>query len=177
MFTLLTPERRKALKQEYRKRFFIVLLIAVSCSIFITAVFLLPSIVISKIKQKEDETTLSSLNSFSAKYGGSNIFLEESKKTTEEVSILKTPDIQPSGSISEVLKLQDSSIKIRSFQYQYNSVLSTLLIAGVANSRDDLIRFSKLLQADPKFSAAEFPISNLSVENNIDFTIKITGKF
>ena len=91
--------------------------------------------------------------------------------------VLKTPDLKPSESISEVLKLQDSTIKIKSFQYQYSSVYSTLNISGVADSRNDLIRFSKLLQADSKFSGAEFPISNLSVENNIDFTIKITGKF
>ncbi len=176
MFTLLTIERREALKQEYRKRFIVILFTLIACSIFITAVFLLPSIVISKVKQKDGEISLSGLTHS----GGSDeqkVLLDQSKKTVQEVEILKPADIQPTDSISEVLKLQNSSIKIKSFQYQYASVSSTLFIEGVAGSRDDLIHFSKLLQADPKFSGAEFPISNLAVENNIDFTIKITGKF
>ncbi|MEI7777212.1 MAG: hypothetical protein WCI52_01245 [bacterium] len=176
MFTLLTTERRKALKQEYKKRFFVIFFSLVSCSIFITAVFLLPSIVISKVKQKEEEVTLSSVTS-SGSVSFRGVLLDQSKKVSQEIMVLKTPDLKPSESISEVLKSQDSTIKIKSFQYQYSSVYSTLIIAGVADSRNDLIRFSKLLQADSKFSGAEFPISNLSVENNIDFTIKITGKF
>jgi hypothetical protein len=51
----------------------------------------------------------------------------------------------------------------------------TLIVSGLAKTRQSLVAFSEALRKEPLIQKVDLPVSNLTKESNIQFTLTITG--
>jgi hypothetical protein len=176
MFTLLPPEEKKKLTKEYRQRLGAVYISSLCVTILFAAIFLLPSYMFSKAKADEITIAQKALEK-SALLAEEGQMLAGLKNARDELSLAILPEPVPSDVIFKVISHQSPGVRLTAFDYHYDPSLSTLLISGIADTRQDLISFVNLLKNDPAFSSADYPISDLSSSKNINFSINLTGAF
>lgn len=176
MFTLLPEKEKKSLSKEYLWRYLTVAMGAAITSIVLSGIFLLPSYIYSKEKESYSESQLKALQA-SALYSEENDLVATLKTLQDETTLGKAADTFPTKVMEDVIAHKPTSISITTFQYQYNPTASTLIVSGTAVNRDALTGFASTLSNDPLLASVSYPISDLSANHNIDFTITITGQF
>jgi hypothetical protein len=171
---LLPPKTVKALKTEYRVRFFIVLLFFVSFAVLIASVFLFPSYLISSFAEKSAAD-----NAQSAKSGiATNTTpitagLSSAESLVTAISSFVSPPL--SKIILRIAALRPRGISITSFDVSYaGSDHSVVVIKGLAATRGDLVTFRNILEGDQVFSGVEVPISDLASASHIQFSMQMS---
>lgn len=176
MFILLPQEQRDFLLKQYHMRLGIVTLFLFSGLVFIALILLVPSYFLAKGERNEilqERKTIE--QSIDAE---SDQDIERAlSELNNNISILNTPDQEPSSLISFIIENKSKSIHLNAFLYKYSPEESTLSVSGRADSRKELLAFSKKLQSNSEFKEVDLPISNLAKDSNIPFTINITGAF
>jgi hypothetical protein len=79
--------------------------------------------------------------------------------------------------LERVLAQPRSGISITGLSLRRDAEKGTIVVQGVANTRSDLVAFSKGLQGEPSFSRVDLPVSSLAKGTDISFTIRIESAF
>lgn len=178
MINLLPIEQKKKLHREYTLRLVLVIVSGFIMTTVIGVVLLLPSFLLSKIKErvvsnqasllerKADKETANTLN---------NILINTKQQLTalsEDIT-----ETSPSLVISTALSHKPNGVIIKQVLLDKTPDGTLLSIGGTAESRSQLTSFSSAIKGDALFTSVEFPVSNLAKDRDIDFTIKVEGDF
>lgn len=170
---LLPPKTVKALKTEYRVRLLIVFLFFASLAIVISAFFLFPSYLVSGMAER----------TASAQAGGAGAAtdtaavpadLSAAGSLVSAISSSVSPPLSPV--VLHIASIRPAGISIASFDVAYSGAASsTVTIEGSAATRDDLVAFKKVLEADTAFSGVEIPISDLAPSSDLQFSLQMSA--
>lgn len=180
MLKLLTEEYRHKVEHEYFIRRIIVALSALILVLVIGMVGVLPSYMLSNIRQSEALSQTKVANSAGLRGDETMLkeWLSETNKRLKTVSPSLDTD-RPSNFVDEVLKQQVESIHITNFSWtraQLGKEKGDILlsITGLALDRQSLITFREHMNASERFSNVVLPISDLAKDKDIVFQIKFS---
>lgn len=175
MFKLLTEEAMKKVTSEYKRRRTVVVLLALILALLISVVGILPSYVLSTIRQFEIEEKSKITNS--AKTKGDEQELDAWLAKTNNILASISPDLEmppPSELIEKVIDEKTSGVSLTSFSWKEDKEKPVMIVRGLASSRANLILFRDNLNDSGHFSSVELPISDLALDKNIDFQISLS---
>ena len=179
MPNLLPKQSKKNIRQEYRLRVVIIILIFTLSATLIGLVFLIPSYALLKIEYddrlKKKENIASSIKATQ----GDN-YITALGDTTTKVSILRRgrDDTPLLATITKVINQKISGISLSSIDYlSASDGLSHLTLIGQAKTRDILINFKNNIQTEKSFIEVNHSIADLVKVENLSFTFDIKGNF
>lgn len=77
--------------------------------------------------------------------------------------------------VSEIEKSTSENVELKNFSIDNMGVKTdSILVQGVAKTREDLARFKSALVASPMFDKAEVPIADLVRDTDLPFTVTLT---
>lgn len=175
---LLPKIERENLAKGLKLRFVIMFLFLLSASFWVGFISLLPSYFLTSgyfssnaesaflLKYKDDESVKSILN----------LPQEINSKLNFLQLILK--EQTPASYFSKISNLLPKGVKINSISFAKDQnfkgkVGTIILISGIAGSRDSLISFTEALEESNLFSLVEVPVSSLTKNRDLPFSIDI----
>lgn len=167
---LLQTKQKKDLEIEYYVRLVTVAALMLAGVVGIGAIALLPA-----YARVFGERTVSE-NTYEAQKKN----IEDTKMLADEVSHseLMLTFLEENASqeklttlLSEVFKERPTGIVISGFSYNKNS--ASLMIQGVAATRDLVVPYAQAIEANPYFEKAPVPISDLAKNTDLDFHLSI----
>lgn len=175
MFNLLPENLRVDIKKEYFIRKVVLSLIFVIFLQIVFFIFILPSWLISSYKEKEvvakGEEMNKYLSSLNVASTTSNIRAINQKLAVID-GALSYPEMVPL--IKNILSKRTSAIKIVDVVYISNGEKSaSVSIKGKSETRESLLSFVKSLQDTNLFKSVDLPISNLTKDKNLSFSVEI----
>lgn len=179
MRNLLQNEDQKVLHREYILRLAVVILVFLFFTLTSGVIFLFPSYFISQVKediiQSRAEITERSI-AVREQEASATALLEAKQK----VALLQSDrNLSLVTQIFETIvtaKPDDVSLfklSFRELQDQNNE----MVVSGIALRRETLLLFRRALEDNVLFETVDLPISNLASDQNIEFSIRITGTF
>ena len=176
MFKLLTEEGRDKVRREYRTRRTILMLLALILVLVVGVIGLLPSYILSNIREKEALERVRVLSN--ANIVGENgvelqTWLLETNRRLKALSPALDTD-RPSNFVDKVLEQKVTGIKITGFSWMKVKDKTTLSVSGVAEDRQRLVMFENKISSSGHFSSVTLPISDLAKDRNITFQIKFS---
>ena len=175
MFNLLPEEYKKKLKVEYNIRLAITGLLFGFFIILIANAFLLPSYLLSKIKEIEIENRLANISSKTPDKTNTelNVVLQNTKK---QLTVLNSIDnVSFVESLKKVLARKVPGIIINNLSVNEIGSVWKIAVSGIASNRDVLISFKTSLESEKSFNGVDLPVSNLAKNKDIPFTITVRG--
>ena len=178
MINLLPPEDKKTVEREYLFRLVSAYIFLVSTAVFIGAVLLLPSYFFASTQEKAAEAELIQLESSSESIEREAIS-EQLLETKEKlVTLTSVKDKEPIFTLIDTISTYSGrGVDVSNVSYTRGDSESRLSVGGVAATRDALLRFQRSLEEDERFNDVQFPVSILAEEEDIKFTIQISGEF
>lgn len=175
---LLPKTEKDNIKKGLKRRFAIVSMILLSAASLIGLVMFLPSYFLASSYLSKDAS------------GG---YLSESKDSDSVKEIMNLPieikskliffqsntdSISVADILSKIVSFLPKGVKLYSMSFSnnqnYNEKKGTLiLISGISSDRDSLINFSSLLEKSDLFSIVEVPVSSLTKERDLPFSMNI----
>ncbi len=177
MFTLVPQEKRKELIREYRLRLLFIFISLLAALLLIGIILLLPTFLSVKATASEISAEKDSLEkTIVAK---SDQDLEKTLgELKQNISALNGMEENIYPTISDVVTSLPSGVSVTGFVYTYGAGGKSLLkVSGIAASRQNLLQFSKNLQAKSEFKTVDLPVSNLAKESSIPYEIHLVGDF
>ncbi|HTK33536.1 MAG TPA: hypothetical protein VL335_03270 [Candidatus Paceibacterota bacterium] len=173
-YTFLPFDEQKKIKREYRIRALIVLLFFLSVSIFIGVGSLFPAYVYSVYAER---LHLQQVAEFK-KSVDSNSIAATQKQLSESVRLISAldPYIKPSPYYDTVAAIVDvkGNVRIDSMVFEYTSDKMKIGLSGSAPTRNDLLAFKSRLMGLSKKVIVDLPISSLTRDTNVSFSIQVT---
>lgn len=171
MINLIPPDARHYVTIEYWVRAATVWLFLTAIALLTVTVFLVPVYVLVHGQLVVADAAVSSATqpSFTT--------LEHEITTTNEIAkqlatINNTPVF--SQYLDTVDRLTPVGVTITSISMERpTSTIRQIIVSGTAASRLSLAAYRDALQADPAFTSAALPLSNLAKDKNIPFTITV----
>ncbi|OHA89766.1 MAG: hypothetical protein A3C70_00710 [Candidatus Zambryskibacteria bacterium RIFCSPHIGHO2_02_FULL_43_14] len=175
MFKLLTDEEKQKVAHEYVLRRVIVILFALILVLIIGIVGLLPSYILSDIRENEMTERTRIVEGVGQKGGEVELqaWLEKINRELQILSPVLDTD-RPSIFIEKIIDQKVSGTHITGFSWVRVKDEITLSINGVALDRQTLIAFENGIKSSGYFSEVTLPVSNLAKDRNIDFQIKFS---
>jgi len=179
MRNLLLEEDKKKLRKEYLLRVSVVTLTFLFFSFVAGTIFLFPSYIISRAKEDVIRNQIEIIEqSISVREQEAKVaVLIEAK---EKLNLLVTQDDQLSvAAVFEIIvRARPEGIQLSGlFWGERKKARSELVIEGVAARRETLLSFKNALKEEELFETVDLPISNLTSDKDIDFSIRISGGF
>lgn len=176
MINLIPPEGKKVLKREFILRVSgtSAFLLGIVCLILVGS--LVPTYVLTSAQIQEYEKRIETVGDTTQKYKEAE---QEIKKIGEVLTQLKSgSSTRPSTELfREVERLASPGIVFKSFQINTDKrVGDSLLVQGVAPTRESLVVFKNALKTSSLFEKADIPISDLARDVELPFTITISLK-
>jgi len=173
---LLTDTEKENLKKGLNTRFAIISLFLISLSFLIGVIMLVPSYLLTKEHLSIAGVSKSPEADENLSREIANLPAEINPKLEIFRSHLK--DFGTVDTISKIIMFLPESVTINSLslsrdQNQKEMKGVSVLISGIANDRDSLVSFSSSLKGSGYFSSVEIPVSNLTKEKNVPFSINI----
>lgn len=179
MRNLLLEKDKKILQKEYFLR---VALVSLSFSFFIIIigiVFLFPSYFVSITKEKaiknQTEITQASIDIREQSAQTTELLVAQEKLklfSSDENKTLST-DIFEMAVVAKPKGVQLSRLFLKRNEEQEDD----LVIEGIALNRETLLSFQKTLQQESLFETVKLPIARFAFDQDINFSIQITGEF
>ena len=178
---LLPQDKKRKIEQERIYRFLIVDGLGIMSILIIALILLLPTYLLLVMQSMELERQLDLEKQSSELYRAENI---ETSMKDINVKIKLFNDNEkiltnPSNAIKSIIDYKLPGISINSFTYRgaaKSKNLSSLSIAGEAETRDELLDFVKLLERDDNFDSVESPVSNLLTKTRVEYSLIINLK-
>lgn len=175
MLHLLTEEHRKKVVREYKKRVTIVFLFGICFIVLTGMVFTLPTFLISysnystRVTEKQNiEKELASVSNESSAQS-----VKESSILVDTLNTYKN-DVSNIYVIDQILMSKPVSVSVTNFIFTPEEGTNlTVDIAGVSNSRKDLVAFSESLKKNTFFDSVNIPLSNFAKDKNVKFSVKL----
>lgn len=177
MRNLLREQDKKIIRREYVLRVVSVSLILFFFTVLVGAVFLLPSYFLSHSSEKtirEHAETVKRLIELRGK-DISAVLLSETK---EELQLLSAGHDRVSleSILRAIIENKPRGIKLYGLFVERDSGgKSDIVVIGIASGREELLSFKKRLDREVLFESVMLPISNLASDQDIEFSINITG--
>lgn len=176
MFKLLTEEGREKVGREYSARRTIVMLLAFILVLIVGVIGLLPSYILSNIREKEALARVKTLNNSTLEgENGADLqaWLIETNRRLKTLSPKLDTD-RPSNFVDQVLEQKLTGIRITAFSWLRSKDKITLSVNGVAEDRQKLVMFENKINSSGYFSNVTLPISDLAKDRDIAFQIKFS---
>lgn len=175
---LLPNEDKDVLKNGLKQRFVIVANILLTTSFLIGIVMLLPSYFLIRIHlgqidalnypvKTENEESTKDILDLPKEIDSKLKFLEaniENKRIVDSLSKLIL-------SVPEKVKLNSISLTRNQGEKEKKGV--AIVVSGVAGDRESLVLFGTILKESKFFSAVEVPVSSLTKEKNLPFSMNV----
>lgn len=175
MINIFDITEKKKILTEYHIRLGVVSIGAVGALILASLILLIPSYIFAVNKYNNAERDIAI---YEQKYGNDQKEKDlgaQIRNANTKTLLLATDDattqVQPSQTISDILKIKGNLIKISSITYDINTTQQRIVLVGVALTRDGLAGFVDALKKLPNFTSAQLPISSYVKSTNIDFSI------
>ena len=179
---LLPRSRITALRRDYFLRLGTIAALAAVALIGIHGVLLIPSYVFIEQQTTSYETTLAALEATLAtdEEREADVRLSALRDDTAYLTRLESVSTA-SAAIRALLVLPRAGIHLTNFTFTPPSGEKEnegrMTVAGMADTRDALRRYSLALSALPFVTSADLPISAYAKERDIPFSITLTGSF
>jgi hypothetical protein len=179
MFTFLPKEYRSEVLKEYRKRVFSIAFGFLALLGLAAVILSIPAYVIISAK-KTSVTLTSKSNSVAADEAANALFETRLKQIqTETAELNKISDKQSILSVIDLVNRRVvPGIRLTGMTFgRTESGVGAINLAGMADTRDALVSFSKSLKGEPTFLNISLPVSALAKGKDIVFSITIDSKF
>lgn len=177
MANLLPPDAKKTVRTEYWLRVLTVWCVLIGFAMVVVILLKIPTFVYLQLQTKAFSAESATASDRSAAFA-------EAQEAVEDANALSRVliDTAEETSLITVQKTIDtiagSGIKINTFSFEKaEGVLTAVTIAGVAETRLALAKFSDDIEAHEWFASADVPISNLAKDRDIAFNIEIVTTF
>jgi Tfp pilus assembly protein PilN len=174
MANLLPRDERKYVQRERAMRISIVGLIFLLTIVVFANVLLAPSYFLAYSRESEVREQIETIERVSAlrEDAGASLLL---KSTKDQLSFLKSAlgVMLPRELIEEVLISKPRRVSVTSILYTTRKDGDQVTLRGLAESRDDLIRFSANLEDSRLFSDVQLPVSNLAQSTDVSFELNV----
>lgn len=174
MINLLPEDKKRSFKRTYFARLLTVFLILIAVLVVIHSVLLIPSYAFlqARIQSQvaEKEFLVRSLEAT----GGGEVE-ERLQALTEQITILETVNTSVSfvAIVEDILEVSRQGIVLTQVLYDPQNQNVDVELRGMAANRESLRSFASRLEAREEIESVDFPISNLSREEDLPFTIAI----
>jgi hypothetical protein len=175
---LLPKTEKETLIKGFKYRFIIVVLFLVAASFLLGFIMLLPSYLLTSgyfsasvsTNNYPSNETEDSINKIL------NLPVEINSKL--KIFQLNINTLSVTDSLSKIIKFVPHGITLNSFSFSRNQTYkqkngTTILVSGMANDRDSLVSFSTNLKNSNSFSSVEVPVSSLTKDKNLPFSMNI----
>ncbi len=177
MFNLLPENLKQKIKSEYKIRLLIAILIFVVFLEFTFLALLAPSWLSSYYRKKEmlvneDAKIVAQLASSTSSII-STIQLTNNRLRTLDNSF-QYPSVAPA--LNVILSKKTNSIHINQLSFTLNNdknKTASIALSGISATREALVSFSKNLQNSGVFKSVDLPVSSLTKDSNLEFSINI----
>lgn len=174
---LLPAAARHAARREYLLRLGVVAALLATALVIVAALLLLPAYVFLGASFQTKKAHLASIESTLSSVSEKTLSDRLAALSTDAATltaIANAPSI--SAIIRAVLATARPGVSLSSFVYTPAAPGShgTLLISGMAMTRDALRNYQLTLQSAPFALAADLPVSAYAQDTNIPFTITVT---
>lgn len=180
LINLLPDEKIRALERVYVSRVFIFAAYLLVGIVVANAALLFPTHLLLSSQITAHEAALQQLNASSALVDEAS-FAIKLAALMKDASYIETLSVaRPVGHLmSDVIGVTHKGISLTNISFQPQTGAkkeSTLLLTGVAASRDTLRAYQVALQSDPSVQSATIPVSVFVSETKLPFTITLTLK-
>ena len=176
---LLSQERQNALRLEYVVRYGTVVTFFATALVVVSTVLLVPTYVFLTKSVQVKESRLASIESKLASADEVALSARLTKLARSAAILMRLAKV-PSTSIliRDLLAVPHPSIMLSGFSYtpSIEKTTNTLLVSGIAKTRDALRGYQVALQSTSFIKTADVPISVYAKDADISFTITITLK-
>ena len=179
---LLPDTEKKLLKKGLNQRFLLVLCYTTMAAFMVGLVALLPGFLLARAKFFEvtSKAGLAVVNGNDTK---TKTLLSLPAEINEKLQIFQTntPNPEIIQHISLIVSSAKSGITVRSFSFvktmnQQGNQERIITIAGVALERKNLIDFADTLKRSELFASVDVPVSNLTKNRDLPFSVKLIIK-
>lgn len=178
MWNLLPPETKQEVDKEYHLRFFAICLLLLSFTMVINIIVSLPfalsahSTAVSVDRKIQDFVKTDIGTTTSPAMEAFNLFNQELGLLAPTAS---SADRRFTVLIKAIIADKPEGVKISSFSDSTNEKGKlTIVVSGIADSREDLLAFANNLGSDKRYSKVDLPVSNFSKKTDIEYSIMIT---
>lgn len=176
MINLIPPEGEKAVRREYLLRTGATAACIIGFVFLVLSGSLLPTYILTGVHIKEYQEKVDAEKDIAQVFQDAE---KEVKLSEELLTQLKSGS--SSRSVSELIRAVEEKtpqgITFKAFQMNTaKRGADTLLVQGVAATREDLVRFKNTLKEVPLFEKVEIPIADLARDTSLPFSITITLK-
>jgi Tfp pilus assembly protein PilN len=177
MFTFLFGDYRRKIKRDYRFRLLairlslLVVLLASGLALSIPTYVILDSKLNAALLEK---TAISNVTVGSE----SGTVKNDVSSIRRKLEIIKTDneEIPISAILERIMSKRTVGIRINSISLKRKTEAGSIMLAGIAETRDGLVVFSKNLQSDETFTNVNLPVSSLTRNKDVPFSIIIDSK-
>lgn len=176
-FDLLPPERRRALRQGYLRRLFVVAALLVVALALIACALLYPTYRYLANTGGEERMRLADLSAQVASAENGTLAKRYAGLEADAGTIVALATPPPASAVlRDALAVPRSGIALVSLNYAPASGKhpGTLTLGGTAASRDDLRAYQLALEETSEFASADLPVSSFAKDTNLPFTITVT---
>ncbi|MDQ5969323.1 MAG: hypothetical protein QG579_480 [Patescibacteria group bacterium] len=175
MFNLLPNNLKEKVRSEYYLRLFVVIFVSVFLIQIFFLIFLSPTWFVSLNKEQEIvlQSEKANTSSLDQKVETTNKQIKSINKKLEIInSRLEYPRAIPV--IDDILSRKTESITIKELMYETSDKKSgKVTLKGTSDTRDSLVSFVKNLEESDILEQVDLPISNLTKDKNIEFSLVI----
>ena len=178
MLNLLTDADKKTVRMLYAGRVLMgFFLVSIVVSVF-GVVSLLPSYFLIESRTRAAKTQIELVErSIAVKSDEATnpILADARRKLAELSSIVARPPVH--AFFETILAERIPSVYIRGIAYDAAESGGTIRILGVADAREPLTRFVKILAREGSFTSVDLPVSDLAANEDIGFAVSARGAF
>lgn len=177
MLNFLPQKNKKQIIFEYLLRISIFLLVFIFISSLILISLFIPSFFFAKYKNDTVNSQLESAKQKNINNGEDPIaFIKNVNRLSVALSDNAGPIVSHSNIINKIVSLKNKDIKILSIIItdENDKGGKTVLLNGIAKTRDSLTAFNNDIKSDGFFSSVVFPVSNFIKSADSEFSATLT---
>jgi hypothetical protein len=167
MLNLLPEAYIKSLQKEYRQRVFVAVCNLVAFCAFVFTVGLLPSYIVlmTENSQSEKQNSVATIKISDEDKG---VAMEFESLVKSALAVIKNTKGLSASHVDYIVSLQGRGIAINALEFNQSGVVS---IGGIADVRNDLSSYIKLINDDGLYIVDDVPASTFTKDKNLQFNL------
>jgi hypothetical protein len=175
---LLPIESKNVLKEGFKSRFNLIVCTLLILVVLVGLIMLLPTYFLTKSQL----SVINYINTVNKNESEESVLkaLDLPFEIDYKVSLINTNirSLKVGQTIFDIIYFLPKTVKLNSLTFTKNEAEAEkqgviITISGVANDRDSLIQFGNDLKSSKKFTEVEVPVSSLTRDKNLPFSVKI----
>ncbi len=177
MINLIPNQEQKKMKKDFYLRLVVMLILALSVSLFIASVSILPSYFASMVSRNLATAKLETQKSSEVAVLDTSAlkeveFIDKQLKLIEGLN--KNKFVFSERVLKKIILSKTPDIKIEKFLFDDDTKGNKrVVINGQASSREKLLEFRTALERDKTFTGIDLPISNFIKGSDIEFSLQL----